>query len=78
VPDGAATPTGTFYNINSPVNVYVGGQLVTNVVFAGLVPTLAGLYQLNIQIPGTVNSGAQSLAVQTSQGFTDMVTIHIK
>ncbi|HLX44637.1 MAG TPA: hypothetical protein VKR43_14425, partial [Bryobacteraceae bacterium] len=78
VPDGAATPTGTFYNINGPVNVYVGGQLVTNVAFAGLVPTLAGLYQLNIQIPGTVNSGAQSLAVQTSQGFTDMVTIHIK
>jgi uncharacterized protein (TIGR03437 family) len=76
--DGAATPTSVFYNINSPVNIYVGGQLVTNVVFAGLVPTLAGLYQLNIQIPETVDSGPQSLAVETSQAFTDMVTIHIK
>lgn len=78
VPDGAATPTGTFYNANNPVNVYVGGQLVTNIGFAGLVPTLAGLYQLNIQIPETVDSGPQSLAVQTAQAFTDMVTIHIK
>jgi uncharacterized protein (TIGR03437 family) len=78
VSDGAATPTNAFYTINSPVNVYVGGQLVTNLVFAGLVPTLAGLYQLNIQIPEAVASGPQSLAVQTNQSFTDMVTIHIK
>jgi uncharacterized protein (TIGR03437 family) len=78
VGDGVATPTTAFYNINSPVNIYVGGQLVTNVVFAGLVPTLAGLYQLNIQIPETVDSGPQSLAIQTNQAFTDMVTIHIK
>jgi uncharacterized protein (TIGR03437 family) len=78
VSDGAATPSGTFYNANNPVNVYVGGQLVTNIGFAGLVPTLAGLYQLNIQIPEAVDSGPQSLAVQTAQAFTDMVTIHIK
>ena len=78
VPDGAATPTSQNYKINSQVAVYVGGQPVTNLVFAGLVPTLAGLYQLNIQIPETVASGPQSIAVQTNQAFTDMVTIHIK
>jgi uncharacterized protein (TIGR03437 family) len=42
------------------------------------VPTLAGLYQLNIQIPEAVDSGPQSLAVQTNQAFTDMVTIYIQ
>ncbi len=41
-------------------------------------PTVAGLYQLNIQIPETVDSGPQSLAVQTNEGFTDMVTIYIQ
>jgi uncharacterized protein (TIGR03437 family) len=78
VSDGAATPTSAYYNINSPAAVYIGGQPVTNIVFAGLVPTLAGLYQLNIQIPEAVDSGPQSLAVQTNQAFTDMVTIYIQ
>ena len=79
VNDGAATPNnGTLYKITGPVNVYVGGQLVTNIPFAGLVPTVAGLYQINIQIPAGVASGPQSLAVQTNEGFTDMVTIYIQ
>ena len=78
VTDGEATPTNTLYKMTGPVNIYVGGQLVSNTTFAGLVPTIAGLYQLNIQIPATVDSGAQSLAVQTNEGFTDMVTIYIQ
>ena len=78
VKDGVATPIDQLYKMTGPVNVYVGGQLVTNIQFAGLVPTVAGLYQLNIQIPETVDSGPQSLAVQTNEGFTDMVTIYIQ
>jgi len=78
VKDGAATPTDTFYKMTGPVNVYVEGTLVTSITFAGLVPTIAGLYQINIQIPAEVDSGAQSLAVQTNEAFTDMVTIYIK
>jgi uncharacterized protein (TIGR03437 family) len=60
------------------VNVYVGGQFVTNIQFKGLAPTLAGLYQLNIEIPVGVASGSQSLAVQTVEGFTDLVNIAIR
>ncbi|MBZ5600755.1 MAG: hypothetical protein LAO79_00445 [Acidobacteriia bacterium] len=78
VSDGQATPTNTLYKMTGPVNVYVGGQLVQNVAFSGLTPTLAGLYQLNIQIPVTIGSGAQSLAVQTADCFTDMVTIWVQ
>ncbi len=79
VADGAAAPGAEpFARITGPVAVYVGGQLVQNVQFAGLAPTFAGLYQLNIQIPIAVDSGAQSLAVQTNEGFTDMVTIWIQ
>ncbi len=78
VGDGQATPTNTLYKMTSPVNVYVGGELVQSVAFAGLTPTLAGLYQLNIQIPFTVSSGPQSLAVETADCFTDMVTIWVQ
>ena len=78
VGDGAAAPGAEpLARITGPVAVYVGGQPVTNVQFAGLAPTFAGLYQLNIQIPIAIASGAQSLAVQTNEGFTDMVTIWI-
>jgi len=77
VPDGAAAPTKPLAIANSPVNVYVGGLLVTNVQFKGLAPTLAGLYQLNIQIPANVGPGDLSLAVQTVEGFTDMTTIQV-
>jgi len=78
VADGAAAPGNPTANVTAPVAVYIGGEPVTNIEFQGLTPTLAGLYQLNIQIPDTAASGAQSLAVQTNQGFTDMVTIWIQ
>jgi uncharacterized protein (TIGR03437 family) len=77
VADGSAAPSQPFATITGPVAVYVGGQPVATIQFAGLAPAFAGLYQLNIEIPFAVDSGAQSLAVQTNEGFTDMVTIWI-
>lgn len=77
VPDGSAAPTKPLALVTAPVNVYVGGVLVTNVQFKGLAPTLAGLYQLNIQIPPNVSPGDLSLAVQTVDGFTDMTAIQV-
>jgi uncharacterized protein (TIGR03437 family) len=79
VADGAAAPgSAPFALVAGPLNVYVGGVPVTNVQFAGLAPTLAGLYQINIQIPVDVDSGSQGLAIQTNDGFTDLVNIFIK
>jgi uncharacterized protein (TIGR03437 family) len=77
VPDGAAAPTKPLALVTAPVNVYVGGELVTNIQFQGLAPTLAGLYQLNIQIPADIAPGDLSLAVQTVAGFTDMTGIQV-
>jgi uncharacterized protein (TIGR03437 family) len=78
VPDGAAAPgSEPFARTTGPLNVYVGGLLVTNVQFKGLAPQLAGLYQLNIQIPPNIGPGPQTLAVQTVEGFTDMVNVAI-
>jgi uncharacterized protein (TIGR03437 family) len=78
VQDGAAAPGAEpFPRAASPV-VYIGGQQTPSPQYAGLAPTFAGLYQLNIQIPAGVASGATSLAVQTNEAFTDMVTIWIQ
>ena len=60
------------------MNVYVGGVLASDIQFKGLTPGLASLYQLNFQIPGNVGPGSQSLAIQTAEGFTDMVNIRVQ
>ena len=76
VPDGVAAPARPLSQMVGLVNIYVGG-LLANVQFKGLAPTLAGLYQLNIQIPPNIGPGPQTLAVQTVEGFTDMVNVAI-
>jgi uncharacterized protein (TIGR03437 family) len=80
VADGAAAPGKTpLALITGALAIYVGGVLVpaNQVYYAGLAPTLAGLYQVNFMIPN-VPAGNVGVAVQTSQGFTDMVYIVIQ
>ena len=49
-----ATPTVTF-----------GGQAVP-VIYAGLAPFIAGVYQLNIAVPADIASGNQSISIQVN------------
>ncbi|MEO5925665.1 MAG: hypothetical protein ABIR70_17715 [Bryobacteraceae bacterium] len=77
VADGAAAPgTTPFAVVNAPTAVTIGGQNA-QIFFNGLTPLLASLYQLNVRIPTNLAPGAQSLAVQTIEGFTDMVSIRV-
>jgi uncharacterized protein (TIGR03437 family) len=64
-------------NVNSPVAVTVGGVPVADLEFKGLSPTLKSVYVMNIKIPFGLARGLQSLAVQTVEGFTDMVSIFV-
>jgi uncharacterized protein (TIGR03437 family) len=80
VGDGVAAPgKAPFPLITGELSVYVGGMLVpaNQIYYAGLAPTLAGLYQVNFKIPN-VPAGNVSLAVQTHEGFTDMVYLPIQ
>ncbi len=79
VGDGIAPPnTPPLAAVPAPLQVFVGGVAVTNVLYQGLAPGLPGLYQLNIQIPVGVASGQVPLALLTGQAFTDMVDIMVQ
>jgi uncharacterized protein (TIGR03437 family) len=80
VADGAAAPgKAPFPLITGGLAIYVGGVQVpaNQIQYAGLAPTLAGLYQVNFTIPN-VPAGNVSLAIQTNEGFTDMVYLPIQ
>jgi uncharacterized protein (TIGR03437 family) len=77
VADGAPAPgQAPFPLVTADLRVTVGGQ-VAAVAYQGLAPALAGLYQLNVQIPPNLGPGVHSLAVQTTEGFTDLVSIRV-
>lgn len=80
VQDGAAAPgKAPLATITGGLAIYVGGVQVpaNQIYYAGLAPTLAGLYQVNFMIPN-VAAGNVGVAVQTNEGFTDMVYIAIQ
>ncbi len=65
VADGAAPPTSPLsYTVNT-ITADVDGNDAT-VTFAGLAPTLAGLYQVNVTIPSTTAAGDHYLDLSAS------------
>jgi hypothetical protein len=72
----AAPSTEPIARVLSPVLVAVDGEAYA-VFYNGLAPTLAGLYQLNVQLPADLLPGTHSLAIQTLEAFTGMANIVI-
>jgi uncharacterized protein (TIGR03437 family) len=61
--DGTAAPLTTIYHTTAQVTANIGG-VPAPVVFAGLTPGFAALYQVNIQIPPGAGSGAVTLVLK--------------
>jgi uncharacterized protein (TIGR03437 family) len=86
VKDGTAAPSGTLAKASSVVAIYLNGVCpnapncdASNISYQGLTPGYAGLYQVNFTIPLTSDAGAAvPLAIQTTNGFADMVNIAIE
>jgi len=77
VAEGAPAPSSTLSTVNTPVSVTIGGVPVADLQFKGLSPTLKSVYVMNVKIPFGLARGLQSLAVQTVEGFTDMVSVFV-
>ena len=79
VTDG--TPPAGLSRSSSVLAVYFGAAVADTsaISFQGLTPGYAGLYQINVTIPSNASPGAAvPLAIQTTNGFTDMVDIAIQ
>jgi uncharacterized protein (TIGR03437 family) len=75
VPDGAAAPSDPPARAALPVSVTIGG-LNAPVAFAGLTPTLAGLFQVNVQVP-VIYSGIHGLVVTVGSSPSDIFPITV-
>jgi uncharacterized protein (TIGR03437 family) len=64
---GSAAPSSPLSQLTNQVFVYIDG-VQANVVFAGLAPSLGGLYQLNVTIPSGVSKGEVGIDIQTTTG----------
>jgi uncharacterized protein (TIGR03437 family) len=70
ISDGGAGPTGPYSLATNTITAFVGG-VQAQVGYAGLAPTFAGLYQLNITIPATgVTAGDNYLDVSGPDAYT--------
>ncbi len=78
VPDGAAAPLSPLSNTVNAVTATIGG-VAAKVTFAGLTPTLAGLYQVNATVPAGVIAGPDVPVILTVAGFSSPpVTVAIQ
>ncbi len=84
VPDGAAAPSSPSAAMVNDPNLFVdiydssGNFNSVQIDFAGLTPTLAGVYQVNFTVPSGVASGIGYLEVSTTDGYTSEAKIYMK
>jgi phosphatidylinositol-3-phosphatase len=79
IPDGNIAPANgnpLYLTISAPA-VTIGGQPAT-VLFSGVAPGFAGLYQVNVQIPGTVVPGDEVPIQIAMAGLSDSATLAIR
>jgi uncharacterized protein (TIGR03437 family) len=71
VPTGSPAPTATLSTVVLPFAASVGGEPAV-VDFAGLAPTFAGLYQINLEIPADVTTGTSVQLVISVNGYSSV------
>jgi uncharacterized protein (TIGR03437 family) len=78
VNDGAAASSNSLSNTDDTIDIFVDGQQA-NVSFSGLVPGLAGLYQVNFVVPSTPDTGGVALDVadEANGAYNHIATMYV-
>ncbi len=77
-PDGAAGPISPFSIPNATISIDVNGTAVaTPLPFIGLAPALAGLYQIDFQIPTTLTPGNYLVGITGPDSYSDEAVIPV-
>ncbi len=75
---GLPSPSSPVASVTTPVTVTIGGKTAA-VAFAGLTPTLVGLYQVNVIVPAGITPGDAVPVVLTQNGVpSGIVTMGIR
>ena len=77
VADGATAPSSPLSLVNADVGVYIDTQQA-QVVFKGLAPGFAALYQVNFVVPGGVSSGQVYVDISTPDAYSSEAKIYIQ
>ena len=67
--DGAAGPVSPLSYSTSTITAYIGGTAAT-VTYAGLVPLLPGLYQINLTVPTGLTAGDNGLDIAGPDSYS--------
>jgi uncharacterized protein (TIGR03437 family) len=78
VASGTASPSSPLDATADPPTITLNGEAVPNVYFSGLTPTLAGLYQIDLQVPADAPNGDLTLVVNQPgfQGTPVILPVH--
>ncbi|MEO8097752.1 MAG: hypothetical protein ABI811_08625 [Acidobacteriota bacterium] len=76
IADGAPGPTRTLAEAVNSIGAYVD-NLQATIGFAGLAPTLSGLYQVNLSVPDKVSIGEVFLDIAGPDSYTSQVKIAV-
>lgn len=77
VATGAVAPSSPLAQTVAPPQVTLGGKAIP-VIFAGLTPGFAGLYQINFQVPSDTRTGDLALIVTQNGIASNTVTIPVR
>jgi uncharacterized protein (TIGR03437 family) len=76
-PFGSPPPAGTIATTLVTPQVTLGSTAM-NVLFSGLEPDFAGLYQINVQMPATLPTGAEAALNLTDQGVVSSIQLALQ
>ena len=77
ITSGTASPsTNPAQPLDTPT-ITVDGISVTNILFAGLTPTLVGLYQVDFQVPATASNGDLQLVLTQASGASNTTILPV-